>query len=68
MGVGKGTVCPGSVSVDKGQKAGSALGFGAKLEGLQFAGIPLSVIWCCRDSGLLRQLQEVLELLTVSVF
>lgn len=35
---------PDNVSADKGQEAGNALGFGTKLEGLQFTGIPLWVI------------------------
>lgn len=43
MRVSRGAVCPGSVSADKGQEAGNALGFGNKSEGLQLAGTPLCI-------------------------
>lgn len=36
-------------------------------ESFQLVGTPLCVIWCSRDSGLLKQLQEVLALLRFPV-
>lgn len=38
---GSGAVCPGSMSAEKGQEAGNAVWFAAKLEGLQLSGTPL---------------------------